>query len=112
MSRIAAPPGTDKRKRSPRIEKVEAGQNRSHREPEAPFEERRATRRIGTTPASVQKILAIATDAIGNEDKAWRWLHGQSLQLRNRRPIDVVGTAKGFRAVEIILNQIKYGAYA
>lgn len=85
---------------------------KGHQETVAQFERARAARGKGKLPAHVQKILTIATDAIGNEDKAWRWLHGRSLQLSNQRPIDVVGTPKGFRAVKVILNQMKYGAYA
>jgi putative toxin-antitoxin system antitoxin component (TIGR02293 family) len=62
--------------------------------------------------SEAKRILAIATDAFDDEALARRWLSEPNIQLGNRRPIDVIGTAEGRRAVEIVLNQIKYAIFA
>ena len=59
-----------------------------------------------------RQILAIATDAFDNEEKAWRWLHEPNLQTGNKPPIEVIDTQQGFKVVQVVLNQIKYGIFA
>jgi putative toxin-antitoxin system antitoxin component (TIGR02293 family) len=59
-----------------------------------------------------QRISEIATDAFGNEEKAFHWLHEPNIRSGNRPPIELIDTQEGFRAVEVILNQIKYGVFA
>lgn len=68
-----------------------------------------------TTPGACvdeQKILAIATDAFDNEQRAEEWLREPNIQLGNRSPIEVINTPEGFRSVETILGQIKYAIFA
>jgi putative toxin-antitoxin system antitoxin component (TIGR02293 family) len=59
-----------------------------------------------------KKILAIATDAFDDEEKALDWLHEPNVRTGNRPPIELIGTPEGFHAVETVLNQIKYAIFA
>jgi putative toxin-antitoxin system antitoxin component (TIGR02293 family) len=59
-----------------------------------------------------KKILEIATDAFDDEEKASEWLHEPNIRTGNRPPIELIGTPEGFRAVETVLNQIKYAIFA
>jgi len=54
-------------------------------------------------------ILAVATDAFDDKLKAKRWLDQPSIELGNKRPIDMVNTVAGYRAVAHVLNNIKWG---
>ena len=57
-------------------------------------------------------VLKLATDAFDSEEKAWRWLYEPNTQLSNQPPIKIIGTPEGVRAVEVVLNQIKYAILA
>jgi putative toxin-antitoxin system antitoxin component (TIGR02293 family) len=59
-----------------------------------------------------QQILIAATDAFDSEEKALRWLRKPNIQLDNQPPLSIIGTPEGFRAVEVVLNQIKYAIFA
>jgi uncharacterized protein (DUF2384 family) len=59
-----------------------------------------------------EQILRTATDAFDSEEKALRWLREPNLQTGNQPPITLTATPEGVRAVEIILNQIKFAIFA
>jgi len=59
-----------------------------------------------------QQILQIATDAFDDEQLAQAWLHEPNIRTDGRPPIELIDTPDGFRAVETVLNQIKYSIFA
>jgi putative toxin-antitoxin system antitoxin component (TIGR02293 family) len=54
-------------------------------------------------------IVALATRALGDEDKAHRWLRRPSRALGNRIPLMTIRTEPGLREVERELGRIEYG---
>jgi putative toxin-antitoxin system antitoxin component (TIGR02293 family) len=54
-------------------------------------------------------ILALAEEAIGDREKAQRWLRQPSLVLGNQTPLHVLETEIGARRVEQVLGRIAYG---
>jgi len=68
--------------------------------------------KIQVMPEIDQKLLQTATDAFDSEEKALRWLNEPNIQTGNRPPISITGTPEGLRAVETVLNQIKYAVFA
>jgi putative toxin-antitoxin system antitoxin component (TIGR02293 family) len=72
----------------------------------------RNLRRGGSMDDKKQRILAIAMDAFDNEATARQWLEEPNIRTGMRPPIELIDTAEGFHAIEIILNQVKYGVFA
>ncbi len=54
-------------------------------------------------------ILALAEEAIGDREKAQRWLRQPNLVLGNQTPLHVLETEIGARRVEQVLGRIAYG---
>ena len=57
------------------------------------------------------RILAIASAAFDDEEKAGRWLQEPNMQTGNIPPVSLIGTPEGFAVVESVLHQIQYGVF-
>jgi putative toxin-antitoxin system antitoxin component (TIGR02293 family) len=58
------------------------------------------------------KVVALAQDVLGAEDKASRWMVSPNRALGGQRPFDLLDTEVGVRSVEEILQRIQYGMYS
>ena len=54
-------------------------------------------------------ILALAEEAIGDREKAQRWLRQTNQVLGNQTPLRAMETEIGVRRVEQVLGRIAYG---
>ncbi|HET7882192.1 MAG TPA: antitoxin Xre/MbcA/ParS toxin-binding domain-containing protein [Acetobacteraceae bacterium] len=84
--------------------------------PRATLARRRAQPAPRLTPeesarvARLASVWALATDVLGDEDGARRWLFHPHMMLEGRRPVDVVLASEfGRPLVEGILGGLKYG---
>ncbi|HEY7769931.1 type II toxin-antitoxin system Xre/ParS family antitoxin, partial [Longimicrobium sp.] len=59
--------------------------------------------------ARVLRIYARAEEAIGDVSRASRWLHKENRALEGKRPVDLLGTDAGTRAIERVLGRIEHG---
>jgi putative toxin-antitoxin system antitoxin component (TIGR02293 family) len=59
--------------------------------------------------ARILRIYARAQEAIGDVSRASRWLHRDNRALGGKRPIDLLGSDAGTRAVEKVLGRIEHG---
>jgi len=57
------------------------------------------------------EILAKATDVLGSQDVAEKWLETPAIGLDQRRPIDLLSTPAGVELVEDYLVRLDYGVY-
>jgi putative toxin-antitoxin system antitoxin component (TIGR02293 family) len=62
--------------------------------------------------ARVVRIIARAEEALGEHEKAYRWLRKPNRALAGRRPVDLLGSDAGARMVERILGRIEHGIYS
>jgi putative toxin-antitoxin system antitoxin component (TIGR02293 family) len=62
--------------------------------------------------ARMARIIALAVEILGSDEKASSWLRTPNRPLRGKAPIDEIGTDPGYRAVEDILYAIAYGMYS
>jgi putative toxin-antitoxin system antitoxin component (TIGR02293 family) len=60
----------------------------------------------------VVRVATRARDALGNGEKAARWLRKENRALADRRPIDLLESDVGARMVERILGRIEHGVYS
>jgi putative toxin-antitoxin system antitoxin component (TIGR02293 family) len=58
------------------------------------------------------RVLALAREVLGDEDKASHWLNNPNRALDGHRPFDQLDTEPGVRAVEEVLHRIAYGIYS
>lgn len=58
------------------------------------------------------KVLVVATDILGNRDKAREWLFAENHALNGERPIDLLDTGIGFEDVLDVLHRIEFGVYS
>jgi putative toxin-antitoxin system antitoxin component (TIGR02293 family) len=58
------------------------------------------------------KVVALASEVLGAEDKASRWMVAPNRALGGRRPLDQLDTELGARSVEGVLYAIAYGMYS
>jgi putative toxin-antitoxin system antitoxin component (TIGR02293 family) len=58
------------------------------------------------------KVVALANEVLGAEDKASRWMVAPNRALGGRKPFDQLDTELGVRSVEEILYAIAYGMYS
>ena len=56
-------------------------------------------------------ILADATDVLGSQEAAERWLMQPAIALGQRAPLALLSTAAGVSLVEDLLGQMRYGVY-
>ncbi len=59
--------------------------------------------------ARVLRVYARADEAIGDMTRAFRWLHKSNRALGDMRPVDLLGSDAGARAVEKVLGRIEHG---
>ena len=57
----------------------------------------------------VVRVVARAEEAIGNAEKARRWLRKPNRSLRGTRPLDLLDNDVGVRLVERILGRVEHG---
>jgi putative toxin-antitoxin system antitoxin component (TIGR02293 family) len=60
----------------------------------------------------VARVFAKATDTLGTNEKASRWLQTSNLALGGDVPLELLDTETGARSVETILYRIDYGIYS
>jgi uncharacterized protein (DUF2384 family) len=63
-----------------------------------------------TKAEQVAKISRRARKIFRKEDVE-KWLYSKIRILRGRRPIDLLGTARGYREVDSLLDSIESGAF-
>lgn len=57
------------------------------------------------------EILAKASEVLGSQEEAERWLDRPAMALNQRRPIELLVTPAGVKLVEDLLGRMEYGAY-
>ena len=62
--------------------------------------------------ARVVRVIARAEEALGDRDKANRWLRKANRALEGNRPLDLLDSGAGARAVERVLGRIEHGVYS
>jgi putative toxin-antitoxin system antitoxin component (TIGR02293 family) len=58
------------------------------------------------------RVVALATEVLGSEEKASHWMNNPNRALAGRRPFDQLDTEPGVRSVEEVLQRIAYGIYS
>ena len=58
------------------------------------------------------RILALATETLGDRMKASRWLQTANRVLEGRTPFELLDTDAGVQTVETVLGRIAYGVYS
>ena len=62
--------------------------------------------------ARVVRVADLAEDALGNRQKAARWLRKPNRSIQGKRPIDLLKSDIGARMVERALGRIEHGVYS
>lgn len=62
--------------------------------------------------ARIVRVVVRAEEALGDRDKAHRWLRKDNRALEGRRPLDLLASDVGARAVEQVLGRIEHGVYS
>ncbi len=62
--------------------------------------------------ARVVRVLARAEEAIGDREKAARWMRKPNRALGGMRPLDLLESDVGTRMVERILGRIEHGIFS
>jgi putative toxin-antitoxin system antitoxin component (TIGR02293 family) len=62
--------------------------------------------------ARMARIIALASEILGANEKASSWLRTSNRALGGKLPIDEIGTDPGYRSVEEVLYAIAYGMYS
>lgn len=57
-------------------------------------------------------LTELASEVLGNQDEAERWLAAPALALEQRRPIDLLQSSEGSDLVKTLLIRIDHGVYA
>jgi putative toxin-antitoxin system antitoxin component (TIGR02293 family) len=58
------------------------------------------------------KVISLANEVLGAEDKASRWMVAPNRALGGKRPFDQLDTELGVRSVEEVLQRIAYGMFS
>jgi putative toxin-antitoxin system antitoxin component (TIGR02293 family) len=58
------------------------------------------------------RVVALANEVLGAEDKASRWMAAPNRALGGKKPFDQLDTELGIRSVEEVLFAIAYGMYS
>jgi putative toxin-antitoxin system antitoxin component (TIGR02293 family) len=58
------------------------------------------------------KVIALANEILGTEDKASRWMVAPNRALGGQKPFDQLDTELGVQSVEQVLYAIAYGMYS
>lgn len=62
--------------------------------------------------ARVVRLISRAEEALGDRERAYRWLRKANRALGGRRPLDLLASDVGARTVEQILGRIEQGVYS
>ena len=62
--------------------------------------------------ARVVRVIARSEQALGNTESASRWLRKANRALAGNRPLELLGSDAGARAVEKVLGRIEHGVYS
>ena len=60
----------------------------------------------------LMSMLQLATEVLGSQDAAERWLTSPAIGLDGRLPIDLLPSSQGTEMVKTLLNRMDYGVYA
>ena len=60
----------------------------------------------------VVRVFVRAEEALGNQEKAARWMRKENRALGGRRPMDLLESDVGARSVERVLGRIEHGVYS
>lgn len=58
------------------------------------------------------RVVALAREVLGSDEKAARWMSNPNRALGGRKPFDELDTEPGVRSVEQVLYSIAYGMYS
>lgn len=58
------------------------------------------------------RVVALAREVLGSDEKASRWMSNPNRALGGKRPFDQLDTEPGVRSVEEVLHRIAYGIYS
>ena len=58
------------------------------------------------------RVVALAKEVLGSEEKASHWMSNPNRALSGQRPFDQLDTELGVRSVEEVLHRIAYGIYS
>ena len=58
------------------------------------------------------RVVALAREVLGSDEKASRWMSNPNRALGGRKPFDELDTEPGVRSVEEVLYRIAYGIYS
>ena len=58
------------------------------------------------------RVLALASETLGDKANATRWLQTPNRALEGQVPFDLLDTDAGVQSVETILGRIAYGVYS
>jgi putative toxin-antitoxin system antitoxin component (TIGR02293 family) len=58
------------------------------------------------------RVVALAKEVLGTDEKASHWLSNPNRALGGKRPFDQLDTEPGVRSVEEVLYAIAYGMYS
>ena len=61
---------------------------------------------------SMARVVALANEVLGAEDKASRWMAAPNRALGGLKPFDQLDTELGVRSVEEVLQRIAYGMFS
>lgn len=58
------------------------------------------------------RVVALANEVLGAEDKAQRWMAAPNRALGGKKPFDQLDTELGVQSVEAVLQRIAYGMFS
>jgi putative toxin-antitoxin system antitoxin component (TIGR02293 family) len=58
------------------------------------------------------RVVALAKEILGSEEKAAQWMRNPNRALGGHRPFDRLDTEAGVRSVEEVLHRIAYGMFS
>lgn len=58
------------------------------------------------------RVVALARDILGSDEKASHWMNNPNRALAGRRPFDLLDNDLGVRSVEEVLQRIAHGIYS
>ncbi len=66
----------------------------------------------GLEMESLKKVHETAQRVLGTDELATHWLTRPAIALDGRRPIDLLATEAGIKAVKDLLTRMEYGVYS
>jgi putative toxin-antitoxin system antitoxin component (TIGR02293 family) len=62
--------------------------------------------------ARVLRVYARSEDALGDSDRAFRWLRKPNRALEGKTPLELLSSEAGARAVEKVLGRLEHGVFS